>query len=149
MDENTELLNFIYQNTQMGVETLDQLIPIVGEGDLGQCAEFRKHLHEQKKEYEDIRQQAEAMLLERGEDEKGLSALEKIRTYLMLNFQTMTDQSPQHIAEMLIIGSNMGVIDAIKKLRRYQGSADQKIVDLMDKVKKFEENNVERLKYFL
>jgi hypothetical protein len=32
----------------------------------------------------------------------------------------MTDKTPFHIAEMLIIGSNMGIINAIKNLKKYK-----------------------------
>lgn len=38
MNGNAELLNFIYQNSQMGVDTIRQLMDIV------QDAEFNKHL---------------------------------------------------------------------------------------------------------
>ena len=143
MNGNAELLNFIYQNTQMGVDTLDQLIPMVGD------QEFKTHLEAQYREYEAIHHKAEDMLHRNGYDEKGLSAFEKIRTYLMINFQTLTDTSASHIAEMLILGSNMGVVDAIKKVRQYGGEVEPDITDMMERLKSFEENNVERLKTYL
>ena len=36
-----------------------------------------------------------------------LVLLKKIRTYLMINMQTLTDKSTSHIAEMMMIGSTM------------------------------------------
>jgi hypothetical protein len=74
--------------------------------------------------------------------------LDKIKTYLMINMQTMTDKTPSHISEMLIIGSNMGIIDAIKNLKKYK-DAEPSIVKLMEKLLKFEEDNVQQLKQFL
>src|SRR5690554_5962237 len=142
MNENAELLNFVYQNSQMGVDTIKQLIAIVKD------EKFKKQLESQFKEYEEIHSTARKMLNENGYDEKGISAMEKIRTYLMLNIQTMTDKSPSHISEMLIIGSNMGVINAVKNLKKYKG-AESKIKSLMERLLKFEENNVQRLKEFL
>lgn len=142
MNENAELLNFIYQNSQMGVETIQQLMGIVRD------EKFKKQLESQFKEYEEIHSTARKMLNENGYDEKGISAMEKIRTYLMLNMQTMTDKSPSHISEMLIIGSNMGIINAVKNLKKYKG-AESKIKSLMERLLKFEENNVQRLKEFL
>ena len=62
--------------------------------------------------------------------------------------QTLADKSPSHISEMLIIGSNMGVINAVKNLKKYQ-SIEPKIVRLMEKLLKFEENNIQQLKEFL
>lgn len=49
---------------------------------------------------------------------------------------------------MLIIGSNMGIIDAIKNLKKYK-DAEPSIVKLMEKLLKFEEDNVQQLKQFL
>ena len=66
----------------------------------------------------------------------------------MINMQTMTDKSPSHIAEMLIIGSNMGIINAVKKLKEYK-DAEPDIIALMERLLRFEENNVQQLKAFL
>lgn len=142
MNGNAELLNFIYQNSQMGVDTINQLIGITEDTD------FKRHLESQYKEYQDIHQSAKLKLNQNGYDEKGITAFEKIRTYLMINMQTLTDKSSSHIAEMLIIGSNMGIIDATKNLKKYQG-AEPEIVNLMDQLLKFEENNIQELKKFL
>jgi len=87
-------------------------------------------------------------LNENGYDEKGISALEKVKTYIMLNMQTLTDKTPSHISEMLMIGSNMGVINAVKNLKKYQG-AEPGILRLMERLLKFEENNIQQLKAFL
>ena len=35
----------------------------------------------------------------------------------MINIQTLTDKSASHISEMLIIGSNMGIINALNLLK--------------------------------
>ena len=66
----------------------------------------------------------------------------------MINLQTMTDKTNSNIAEMLMIGSNMGIINAIKNLKKYQ-NAEAEIRNLMEKLLKFEENNVQDLKAFL
>ena len=142
MNGNAELLNFIYQNSQMGVDTINQLLGIIKEG------EFKKQLNSQLSEYQEIQTAARSLLNKNGYDEKGISMLDKIKTYLMINMQTMTDKTPSHVAEMLVIGSNMGVIDAIKNIRKYQ-EAEQKIITLMEKLLKFEENNIKQLKTFL
>ncbi len=139
---NAELLNFIYQNAQMGVDTIDQLIGIAEED------EFQKHLDAQLIEYREILHESKSMLNKNGFDEKGIGGFDKIKTYLMINMQTLTDKSASHISQMLMIGSNMGVINAIKNLKKYQ-HADKEITGLMERLLQFEENNVQRLKEFL
>lgn len=142
MSGDAELLNFIYQNSQMGVDTIRQLIGVVEDKDL------KEHLKTQFQGYEEFHQAAKELLNEHGYDEKGLGIVEKARTYFMINLQTMTDPSASHIASMLITGSSMGIVEAIQKYRQYE-DADPKIRDLMDKLRKFEEHNMEKLKDFL
>ena len=139
MSGDAELLNFIYQNSQMGVDTIRQLIGVVEDKDL------KEHLKTQFQGYEEFHQAAKELLNEHGYDEKGLGIMEKARTYFMINLQTMTDPSVSHIASMLITGSSMGIVEAIQKYRQYE-DADPKIRDLMDKLRKFEEYNMEKLK---
>lgn len=142
MNGNAELLNFVYQNSQMGVDTIKQLTAIIED------EQFKTHLESEFNEYNEIHIAARKALNENGYDEKGISAMEKIKTYLVLNMQTLNDKSPSHISEMLIIGSNMGVINAVRSLKKYQ-NAEPAILGLMDRLLKFEENNIQQLKGFL
>ncbi|MEG2924299.1 MAG: hypothetical protein RR848_07505 [Oscillospiraceae bacterium] len=142
MNGNTELLNFIYQNSQMGIVSIKQLL------DIAQNAKFKMQLNAQYEEYKKINNTALKLLNENGCDEKGISAMDKMKTYLMVNMQTLTDKTCSHIAEMLIIGSNMGIVSATKNLKKYS-NAKPDIISLMNKLLEFEENNVQRLKAFL
>ena len=132
MSADAEMLNFIYQNSQMGVETLNQLIPMIDN------EAFKKRIEAQLKEYEQIHEEAKKLLNRHGYDEKGIGALEKIMAYLMIDMKTLMDKSSSHIAEMLIQGSNMGIIDAVKRINQYEKEAEKEVTALM--------NNVERLK---
>ncbi|MGI6202821.1 MAG: hypothetical protein ACOYID_05380 [Eubacteriales bacterium] len=142
MNGNAALLNFVYQNSEMGVNTIEQLIEIVKDEN------FRVQLDSQLNEYKDINRAAREKLNENGYDEKGIGTLDKIKTYLMINLQTQNDKSTSHIAEMLIIGSNMGVINAIRNIRKYS-AAEPSILALMERLLRFEENNIQELKNFL
>ncbi|MGO5052740.1 hypothetical protein ACTQ6A_09510 [Lachnospiraceae bacterium LCP25S3_G4] len=142
MKGNAELLTFIYQNAEMGTNTLKQILEIV------ENEKLKKQLTIQLDEYKKFQNDAQRILEERGFDEKGINSFDKIKTYLMINIQTLTDKSTSHIAEMLIIGSNMGIIDAIKNLHKYQ-EAEGHIIKLMERLLKTEESNVEKLKAFL
>jgi hypothetical protein len=143
MNGNAELLNFIYQNSQMGVETITQLNDIVEDED------FKKHLKAQLEEYRSIHEEAKSKLNRNGYDEKGISAFEKLRTYLMINIQTLKDNTSSHIAEMMMVGSNMGIINAIRNIKKYKDEAESDILNLMEKLLRFEEDNVQQLKVFL
>lgn len=142
MNGNAELLNFIYQNSQMGVDTINKLIELVED------KSFKEHLNEELKTYKEIHIKAKELLNFNDYHEKGIGTVEKLRTYIMINIQTLANKTTSHIAEMLIIGSNMGIIDAIKNIRKYN-DAEKDILNLMKQLQEFEENNVEKLKIFL
>jgi len=142
MNGNAELLNFIYQNSQMGVQTIEKLLDIVED------SRFLKQLNSQLNEYTEISDTAKELLNKNNCDEKDVSGFEKLTAYLMINMKTMTDKSPSHIAEMMIQGSNMGIIDATRNIRKY-ADADNDILNLMKKLLKMEENNIQTLKEYL
>ncbi|MGN0550437.1 MAG: hypothetical protein ACI4I4_01165 [Acutalibacteraceae bacterium] len=142
MNENIQLLNFIFQNSQMGIVSIKELLPIIKD------EKFLQQLKKQIEEYNKINTSAKEILSRLGYEEKGLSSFEKIRTYLMIDIQTLTDKSSSHIAEMLIIGSTMGVVKAIRDIHKCP-DADGEIIKLMKALCQTEENNIENLKTFL
>lgn len=142
MNDDVKLLNFIYQNSQMGVETIDQLEKIVED------KKFKRYLKEKYEGYCKIHKDAKAKLNSHGYDEKGISSFEKMRTYLMINMQTLTDKSTSHIAEMLMIGSTMGIINAIRNLADYS-HAKKDVIKLMETLKSFEEKSYDDLQKFI
>lgn len=142
MNGNIELLNYIHQNSEMGQNTLNQLIKIVEDNS------FKEVLQSQFNEYKKIFDLSEAKINEQNKEAKEINTFSKISAYMMINLKTLTDKSPSHISEMLIQGSTMGIIDVTKKIKEYN-SADKEILDLADTLLKFEQNNVEELKKFL
>ncbi len=143
MNANAEMLNFIYQNAEMGVETLNKLKAITED------KEFEKYLDAQFAEYKEINDVARSLLNKNGYDEKGIGAMQRIRTYLTLNLQTLVDKTTSHIAEMIMVGSAMGIIDAVKNIKQYREEAEVGIVQLMERLLRFEENNFQQMKKFL
>ncbi len=142
MNGNVELLNYIFQNSQMGLDTINQLLEIVKDDAFSKC------LQTQIVEYRSINNTAKDHLHQNGYEEKSIGKLAKISTYMSINMQTLTDKSPSHIAEMLILGSTMGIIQATRNIKKYSG-ADKTALDLMNQLLKFEQDNVEQLKQYL
>ena len=142
MNANAEFLNYVYQNSQMGVDTLQQLL------DITEDEKLQAYLEKQLEGYRKFHSEARDLLNRNGYDEKGLGTFEKVRTYLMVNLQTMTDASTSHIAKMLIQGSTMGVTSLTRQIRDYDGE-DTEVLDFAKKQLKREEKNIDELKKFL
>lgn len=142
MDTNTEFLNYIYQNSHMGIDTIKQLLEIVED------KQFSDTLQLQLKEYENINNIAKKKLNDLGHQEKDIGNMQKIGAYMSISIKTLMDKSPAHIAEMLIEGSTMGIVDATKHINEYD-KANKDIIDIANQLLKTEQNNVEQLKKFL
>lgn len=142
MNGNVELLNYIYQNAEMGKNTISQLIGI------SQDEEYKKLLRSQLQEYISIYGSTDKKLKELNKDAKNINPFSKVTAYTMINFKTLADKTPSHLSEMLIQGSTMGIIDLTKKLKEY-ADADQEILSLANKLLEFEQNNVEECKKYL
>ncbi len=142
MDGNVELLNYIHQNSEMGIGTIEHLIEI------NTNEQFEKTLQSQYNEYKKINEITNEKLKERNKEPKDLSSYSQISSYIMINWKTLTDRSPSHISEMLIQGSTMGIIDITKKLKEYPG-AEKEILDLANKLLVFEQRNIEECKKYL
>ena len=141
-DTNIELLNYIYQNAEMGKQTIPQLLEVVEDAD------FRKLLESQLREYQEIWEAAAAMIRSENGEAKGLSAMAKVSSYISVNFNTMIDKTSSHLAEMMMKGSNMGIIEITQKIKKY-ADADSGALALAHKLLKTEERNVEQLKQYL
>lgn len=143
MNTNIEMLNYIYQNAQMGQDTITQLIKITEENN-----DFKELLEKQKNEYKDIFDQCDKYINKMNSEPKGIGKMAEFSTYFMINIKTITDKSPSHISEMLMQGSVMGIIEIRKNLKKYQ-EADQSILDLGKRLLKIEEHNLDECKKFL
>lgn len=142
MNSNMEFLNYIYQNAEMGKNTISQLIGMVED------TYFKQRLESQLKEYNEIFDLSNNKIELFQKESKGIGVFSKLSTYLMINFNTITNKTPSHIAEMIIQGSTMGIVDITKKLNEYS-AADKDIVALGDRLLKLEQQNVDEMKKFL
>ena len=142
MDGNIELLNYIYQNSEMGKDTLTQLIKMTTDEN------FKNNLQSQLNEYNSIFNEADEKLKSNNKESKSIGTLTKVSTYISINFNTLINKTPSHMAEMLIQGSTMGIIDITKKIKEYK-SQDQTILGLANKLLQFEQKNIDELKKIL
>ena len=139
---NVELLNYIHQNSEMGLDTIKHLI------DIAKDEGFKKTLQSQLEEYQSVYDNTNKKLQEFNKEAKNSSMFSKASSYIMINLNTVANKTPSHISEMLIKGSTLGIVDITKKMKEYR-YADQEILDLATKLLRFEEHNVEECKKYL
>lgn len=142
MGKDVEFLNYIYQNSKMGIVGIDNIKSKIFDENL------KNIIASQKKEYETICDEAIILLNKLKMGEKDVSNMAKIMTYFMANLELLKDDSTSNIAKLMIEGSNKGIIEINKKLNSYN-NMNPKIVKLAKKLLATEQHNIDELKIYL
>jgi hypothetical protein len=142
--KEAELLEQIYKNVKMGSDSIIKLLNKVSDG------KFKTDLTDQINGYEHIATKAKDRLRALGEEAKEENVMVKLWSSIGMAFETMTDASDSHIAQIVAEGSNMGITDSIKLLRDYENkNVSESALKLVREVIEFEENNLERAKSYI
>ena len=142
MITNADMLNFIRQNAEMGIDGIHTVMKQSTDKGL------RETLGAQEEEYRRIFEEADNMLHERNEEPKDLNPMAKMGLMMSDAMKQMTTQTTSKIAEGMIKGSTMGVTKIIKHMDDYDGD-DVAIIKLAERLKETEESNIEQMKKFL
>ena len=141
MEHTFELVKTVYQNAEMSKEILARMIKICNDSNL------RASLAEEFAQYHEVTAQAKAIIDEHGynirTNHSGKSA-----SLAGITLNTMIDKTSTHLAEMMVQGSIMGVIDMKRALKDYTG-ADEKVRCLANKLYETEQNNVQKMLEFV
>lgn len=139
----TEYLNAVYQNIKTAIQSIEDILPKVKDG------EFKKELASEEDKYLVLEKECE--LLAKAEKIDGIKDnnwLEKARLWGSINMSTMTDKTTRHIAELMLMGTFMGVITCYKDQSDHQGVSTE-IDEIIERLKELERNNIETLLPYL
>lgn len=145
MNENNELLEYIYQNASMGVKSCTNLIKILNTKD----NKIKKIVEGELKGYENFVKKAEKLMKKNNIEPKEKSIMSDIMSKMGMNMEMMKDNSDAKVADMLTKGFTMGNVDISKKIDRFEGDADKEILNLAKELLKFGKENIELLKPYL
>ena len=139
---NVEMLNSIYQNAAMGTDALRKLWDKVGD------VNMKSQLQNQINEYEGIKAACIQELTQYGEQPKENGLFANMELWSGIQINTLKDRSNSHIAEMLIEGSTMGVVEMTRKLKQ-NTNIKPETAEIGQKLVDIEEDNIENMKNFL
>ena len=74
--------------------------------------------------------------------------MDKMMGWTGVNLNTIADKSNSHIAEMMIQGGDMGIIEC-QKLLNHNPNADQEVKNILNDFTTMQKNNIEQMKKFL
>ena len=137
-------LDSVYKNVKMGADSIIDLMPKVKDNAM------REEMTSELEHYEKFAKDIRRMLLDMGEEPREESIMTKAMTKMGIAFNTMTDTTTSHIADMMIQGATMGITDTTKLVREHENtSCSEEALALARQSIKYEQESIERLKKFL
>lgn len=141
-ENNINVLDEISKGCSMGENALKDIMEKAENND------FKNLLMKHLEQYETISKKIEDLYNNySGDEPHELNVMEKTMTWYGIQMRTMTDSSTSKLAELLMQGNNMGIIEGRKLLNNKEMSKD--IEKVTDEFVKMQEKAVEELKEYL
>ncbi|MCD7731655.1 MAG: hypothetical protein LUI05_09215 [Oscillospiraceae bacterium] len=142
MNDQEKILTAILQNADMGTSSIRQIFPSVQDSALRN--ELRHQLAEYSRQHNEINRQMANLHLKG----KPISPMAKAMGHVSIAMKTAADNSSEHLAEMLIQGTNMGIIEINKALNSADTASEKLKTQAKDLLAK-EQRYLDRLKAYL
>jgi hypothetical protein len=142
MEENKNALDEINKGCTMGIEAINNLLDKVN------SQEFKTVLEDQLKNYDKIEDKIQKVYTKYNNKEPHeIGGVAKTMANTMMDMKTMMDPTDSKIAELLMQGTNMGIIEGRKILNNKNIKDDIRL--LIQEFVSMQEKDVEDIKQFL
>lgn len=142
-DVNVKVLDEVNKGTTMGMEAIHFVSDKVGD------ERFKKVLDVEYGKYRDIANRVDNIYSQYSQDEpQETNIMNKMMTWYGINMKTMNDQSNSKISELLMQGTNMGIIEG-RRLLNNNPSIDNEVKQILNDFVVMQEDSVETLKKYL
>lgn len=139
---NLTILNEINKAAKMGMDSITYVLKKVGDENM------RENLTFQYSEYGKIVDRVNNQFDKYGEIPDETPVTDKMMGWTGIQLNTITDKSNSHIAEMMIQGGDMGIIEC-QKLLNHNPRADESVKNILTDFMTMQQNDIEKMKTFL
>jgi len=140
---NKDILDELNKGCAMGMDAIKNILEKVEDD------EFKGVLENEFDKYKEIHHRIEKKYEEYSMDEPTeTSAMNKVMTSMMTEMKLMSDNSDSKIAELLMQGTNMGIIEG-KKLLNHKEDIEKEVECILKDFIKMQEESVETYKKYL
>ena len=142
MKDERNVLDELNKGACMGMDAIKDILDKVEDENL------HKVLDDQYNSYKDISRRINEIYPDYSDKEPHeTSTMNKVMTWYGIEMKTLTDHTTSKLAEILMQGTNMGIIEGRRLLN--QKSTDEKINSLVEEYVNMQEKYVETLKYYI
>ena len=142
-NNNLDILDEINKGATMGMDAISYVSEKVGD------ETFSKVLDGEYNKYKDISRRVNNLYSNYSDKEPHeTNAMNKMMTWYGIQMNTITDKSNSKISELLMQGTNMGIIEG-RRLLNNNPSVDKNVRQILDDFVVMQEDSVETLKKYL
>ena len=142
MKDNINALDEIHKGACMGQDALSFVLDKVLDN------KFKSLLLKQFDDYDDIAKEIEELYSKYNEgNPDDTSVMNKAMTWSGIEMKTIKDHSDSKIAELIINGNNMGIIEGVKILNNKK--INDEVKNIVSKFVVMQEKNIDVLKKYL
>lgn len=143
--ESKELLEYIYQVVDMGVHSTNKLLEDLKDKD----NKIIDVIEDIKKEYLSFEKEIKKLAKKYKVSLEDINFMAKLGSRMEMKMEVMKDNSDSKIADMLIRGNTMGVIETEKNIHKYEDKTEKEVIKLANELLDFQNNSVKKLKEYL
>lgn len=146
MENNQEMnvLDEVNKGATMGMDAISYIMPKVKDD------KFKNTLNIEYNKYKDVSRRANELYdnYTTTKEPHKTNVMNKMMTWYGVQMNTLEDKSNSKISELLMQGTNMGIIEG-RRLLNHNQNVDKDIKLLLDDFVKMQEDSVETLKTYL
>lgn len=142
MSNEIYVLNEVNKGIKMGMDAISNISEKVEDDN------FKDDLKYQYDKYNDILNKVTNELGNYDDFPQEVNPMQKAMGWMNVEMKTMNDRSNSKIAEMMLQGINMGIIEGVR-LKNQNPDLDNSVKNILNEFIGFQENTAEQLKKFL
>ncbi len=142
-NNNLNVLDEVNKGATIGMDAINFVIDKVGD------SEFKKTLDLEYNKYKDISRRVNNLYSNYSDKEPHeTNTMNKMMTWYGVEMKTMSDKSNSNISELLMNGTNMGIIEGRRLLNQNKQLAPD-VEKILNDFVTMQEDSIEKLKTFL
>lgn len=142
MDKNLEVLKEVCKGVKMGMDAISYIL------DKTDDEHFKNTLNHEYSMYNNILEKVDDAYSNYGEKPGDANLKDKAMLWYGIQMNTIKDTTSSKLAELLVQGTNMGIIEGRRLLNHNEG-LDTDVDKLLNDFVSFQEESVEKLKQYL
>lgn len=142
-NQNLNILDEVNKGATMGINAITYVFPKAKDSD------FKKVLNVERNKYEKISERVNDLYSNYSQKEPHeTNTMEKMMTWYGIQINTLKDDSTSKLSELLMQGTNMGIIEG-RRLINQNTCIAQDVKDILNDFVVMQEDSVETLKKYL